>query len=116
MNGNTLTQRINAELDSFGIPKGSGWDTVSRINELGKQRDEARFNVERLQNWNNSQAEISKNERSGRYRPEPSRLEIAAMLAAAWTSNPAHDESSVDAKWWLQQADALIAETKEVAK
>lgn len=46
-------------------------------------------------------------------RPEPSRLEIAAMFAASWVSNPAHDEATVDTQWWLQQADALIAAAKE---
>jgi hypothetical protein len=44
-------------------------------------------------------------------RPEPSRLEIAAMLQAGWLANP---ESEIDNQhdWWLAQAEALIAAAK----
>ena len=46
-------------------------------------------------------------------RPEPSRLEIAAMLKAGWFANPDFDFNATDQKWWIEQADALIAAAKE---
>jgi hypothetical protein len=50
-------------------------------------------------------------------RPEPSRLEIAAMLKAAWLSNADYkSEDACDDGWWIEQADALIAAAKGGAK
>jgi hypothetical protein len=46
-------------------------------------------------------------------RPEPSRLEIAAMLKAGWFANSDADFNATDHKWWIEQADALIAAAKE---
>ena len=47
-------------------------------------------------------------------RPEPSRLEIAAMLISGWFANPeALSRKDQDSKWWLKQADALIAAARE---
>ena len=46
-------------------------------------------------------------------RPEPSRLEIAAMLKAGWFANRDADFNATDHKWWIDQADALIAAAKE---
>lgn len=46
-------------------------------------------------------------------RPEPSRLEIAAMLKAGWFANRDTDFNAADHKWWIEQADALIAAAKE---
>jgi SMC interacting uncharacterized protein involved in chromosome segregation len=46
-------------------------------------------------------------------RQEPSRLEIAAMLKAAWLSNADYkSEERCDEGWWIEQADALIAAAK----
>lgn len=46
-------------------------------------------------------------------RPEPSRLEIAAMLKAAWLSNADYkSEDRCDEGWWIEQADALIEAAK----
>jgi HPt (histidine-containing phosphotransfer) domain-containing protein len=46
-------------------------------------------------------------------RPEPSRLEIAAMFKAAWLSNTDYQfEDACDDGWWIEQADALIEAAK----
>jgi DNA repair exonuclease SbcCD ATPase subunit len=50
-------------------------------------------------------------------RPEPSRLEIAAMFKAAWFSNADYkSEDCCDDRWWIEQADALIEAAKGGAK
>jgi DNA repair exonuclease SbcCD ATPase subunit len=50
-------------------------------------------------------------------RQEPSRLEIAAMLKAAWLSNADYkSEDRCDEGWWIEQADALIEAAKGSAK
>jgi len=67
------------------------WEDQAR--EARKERDEAGDEVKRLK--------IS--------RPEPSRLEIAAMLKAGWFANSDCDFDSVGDAWWIEQADALIA-------
>ena len=46
-------------------------------------------------------------------RPEPSRLEIAAMLKAGWFANRDADFNATDHGWWIEQADELIAAEKE---
>ena len=46
-------------------------------------------------------------------RPEPSRLEIAAMLKSGWFANREADFNARDHGWWLEQADALIAAARE---
>jgi len=49
-------------------------------------------------------------------RPDPSRLEIAAMMKAAWYSSPNFDyvrSRPFTDRYWLEQADALIAAAKE---
>jgi len=190
MNGNTLTQRINAELDSFDIPKGAGWDTVSRIHELGNrlidardlhenyrqllhdariensgqaaeierlqkhtiqaiderdnacsnareltaQRDEARLDVERMWALNGRLTEENRECRAEAaqlkdtvaayeqatvkqqltVRPEPSRLEIAAMLMQSLLTLKNYGVNPVTLA--LEGADALIAAAKEVVK
>jgi hypothetical protein len=68
------------------------------IIELARERDEARAEVE--------QAKTT--------RPEPSPLEIAAMLKAGWFANPdALTRRDDDPKWWIERADELIAAAKE---
>jgi hypothetical protein len=46
-------------------------------------------------------------------RPEPSRLEIAAMLKAGWFANRDADFNATDHKWWIEQADELIAAARK---
>ena len=50
-----------------------------------------------------------------RIRPEPSRLEIAAMFKAGWFCNFDNPDALAcpRPKWWVEQADALIAAAKE---
>jgi uncharacterized coiled-coil DUF342 family protein len=87
------------------------------IRNLTKERNEARAELTRLQAerdlWQQIQRDETTCKQSLQVRPEPSRLEIAAMMASSWVSNPAHDETSVDTQWWLKQADALIAAARE---
>jgi len=53
-------------------------------------------------------------ERARQHRPEPSRLEIAAMILAANLSREKYQwDMEGEAGWALEQADALIAAAKE---
>jgi hypothetical protein len=72
---------------------------AGRLEELQRESDEARAEVERLNAYPT--------------RLEPSRLEIAAMLKAGWFANRDADFNATDHKWWIKQADALIAAAKE---
>jgi len=77
------------------------------VAELIKQRDEANAEVERLKQQLANAPQI---------RPDPSRLEIAAMLMAACYANPEANNYATDKKWWIEQADALIAAAAREAK
>jgi len=79
------------------------WEDQAR--EARKERDEARAEVERLK------AELQ----CKQTRPEPSRLEIAAMLLAGWFCNFDNPDALAcpRPKWWIEQADALIKAAKE---
>jgi hypothetical protein len=47
-------------------------------------------------------------------KPEPSRLEIAAMFKAAWFANSDYkSEDACDDGWWIEQADKLIEANKK---
>jgi len=85
------------------------------IIELARERDEARAEVERLKAIEKGRTEIGQYKLSQQTatRPEPSRLEIAAMLKAGWFANRDADFNATDHKWWIEQADALIAAAKE---
>lgn len=76
------------------------------FDRLTKECDEARDEVEQLK-----QARSHIGNTTKMVRPEPSRLELAAMLQAGWLANP---ESEIDNQhdWWLAQADALIEAAK----
>jgi len=83
--------------------------------EVHSKRDEARAEVEQLKQAlhdarleNSGQAALLE-----RTRPEPSRLEIAAMLKAGWFANRDTDFNRTDHAWWIEQADALIAAARE---
>ena len=76
------------------------------------ERDEARAEVKRLKQELHDTIE-SDNLQPKTTRPEPSRLEIAAMLKAGWFANHDVDFYATDHKWWIEQADALIAAAKE---
>jgi regulator of replication initiation timing len=58
-------------------------------------------------------AEIKKNTITIPIRPEPSRLEIAAMLLSGAMADPSVEGSCINHTWFLRQADALIAAAKE---
>ena len=73
-------------------------NTLTDLAVAIEQRDEARAEVERLTT-----------------RPEPSRLEIAAMLLAALAGRESESwEAKVEAIWAIEQADELIAAEKEI--
>jgi hypothetical protein len=47
-------------------------------------------------------------------KPEPSRLEIAAMFKSAWFANSDYRSEDVcDDGWWIEQADKLIEANKK---
>jgi chromosome segregation ATPase len=81
------------------------------------QRDEARADVTRVRNELQQMqcAGFDEHFRPTYVRPEPSRLEIAAMLLAGWFCNFDNPDALAcpRPKWWIEQADALIAAEKE---
>jgi hypothetical protein len=81
---------------------------LKQIDRIANQRDKAWDEVERLK------AELS-NLQPKTTRPEPSRLEIAAMLKAGWFCNFDNPDALAcpPPKWWIEQADALIAAARE---
>jgi len=87
-------------------------------SKFAKERDEARAEVERLKTELHDTIDSYKlnNLQPKTTRPDPSRLEIAAMLKAGWFANRDADFNATDYKWWIEQADALIAAAREVAK
>lgn len=89
------------------IQRDSLRDTMALdILELTMQRDEARAEVERLKDHVPDVRKM--------VRPEPSRLEIAAMLCAACWAD--HKSMPMKPEAALKIADALIAAAKEGAK
>ena len=95
------TKRADGHYDNY-------CEILKQIDSIANQRDKARDEVERLK------AELS-NPQPKTTRPEPSRLEIAAMLLAGWFGNFDNPDALAcpRPKWWIQQADALIAAEKE---
>ena len=69
-------------------------------NKLLTERDE----VERLKNYLPDATKM--------IRPEPSRLEIAAMMFSGWMAHKECEGPAIVHSWWLQQADALIEAAK----
>jgi len=100
------------------------------LKELVQERDESRAEVERLKRQLGERTEMVHADElstqmlklisdmnaanAPQIRPDPSRLEIAAMLISGWFANSeALSRNDQDAKWWLKQADALIAAARE---
>jgi hypothetical protein len=89
---------------------------LERLDRVTTERDVARAEVEQLKQAlhdarleNSAQAMLLE-----RKRPEPSRLEIAAMFKAAWFANSDYkSEDACDDGWWIEQADKLIEAAKE---
>jgi len=106
-------QRMN---DSMQVDR-ELWIKVGRekLEQAIKERDEALAEVERLKRELHDTIDSYKlnNLQPKTTRPEPSRLEIAAMLKAGWFANRDADFNATDHKWWVEQADALIAAARE---
>jgi len=89
--------------------------------KMMQERDEARAEVERLEKLARAaaitrdqyQEQLQILKRLLPTRPEPSRLEIAAMLKAGWFANSDCDFDCVGDAWWIEQADKLIAAARE---
>lgn len=105
--------RKDAEIERDSLRDAMALD----ILELTMQRDEARAEVERLKNHIPDATKM--------IRPEPSRLEIAAQIYAAWWTNPqiellrqtGNDRGDCfDCAGALEEADALIAAAREGGK
>jgi len=81
-------------------------EVLKRIDRIANQRDKAWDEIERLKaELNNLQPKPT--------RPEPSRLEIAAVLKAGWFANRDADFNAADHGWWVEQADKLIIAARE---
>jgi len=94
-----LKEKLDAELNS----------SVT----LQSQRDEARAEVAQLKDTVAAYEATTVNQQLT-VRPEPSRLEIAAMLLAALAGRESESwEAKLEVIWAVEQADALIAAAKE---
>ena len=82
--------------------------------QLTKERDEARAELERLKDTVSAYEQATVNQQLT-IRPDPSRLEIAAMFLSGFAAS---DTSVIHNKYnfVLAEADALIAAAKEGAK
>jgi len=92
-------QSIKQQLADAGS---EGWNAVAPyiaiINKLIIEREELNSKLKRLR----------------QLRSEPSRIEIAAMLMAANLSRETDQwDTNDEARWAVEQADALIAAAKE---
>ena len=101
------------------------------VADLIKQRDEANAEVERLKQQLGDHSKMTHADdlsvqmltlisgmnaaNAPQIRPEPSRLEIAAMLKAGWFANFDNPDALACPvpRWWIEQADALIAAARE---
>ena len=86
------------------------WEDQAR--QAKKERDEARAEVAQLKDAVAAYEQATVNQQLT-VRPEPSRLEIAALLKAGWFANRDADFDRTDHKWWIELADALIKAAKE---
>lgn len=100
----------------YGILANQRDDYRDRLCASIKETQEARAEIKRLEIIN--EEVLQANYTMGITRPEPSRLEIAAMLVAGRFSNTTY-VTKVSGDWIkyaLDGADALIAAAKEVTK
>jgi len=122
------TQRLAESIDSIdGVANAAIFEAAQRLDELQKalqsahaslvlarnERDEARGEVERLKASVAIQMEINAALADVKtpVRPEPSRLEIAAIiLTGSYGNSGAYKDLAIIG---LKQADALIAAVKE---
>ena len=91
-------------------------EAADRLEDLQRERDEARAEAERLKQELHDTIESYKlnNLQPKNTRPEPSRLEIAAIMMAANLSRETHQWETVEETLWaIEQADALVAALKE---
>lgn len=88
--------------------------------KLQVERDEARAEVAQLRAERDLAQQLGRDEATVNQqmtvRPEPSRLEIAAILLQGVLANPSTEGSLIHHYRVLDQADALIAAAKEVTK
>jgi predicted metal-dependent phosphoesterase TrpH len=96
--------------EASGVCVGDHVGGTLAIEAAEKIRD-LRAEVEKLKEQ--LYAEIKKNTITIPIRPEPSRLEIAAMLLSGAMADPSVEGSCINHTWFLRQADALIAAAKE---
>jgi hypothetical protein len=89
---------------------------LKQIDQIANQRDKAWDEIKRLKTELHKTIQLDKlsNLEPKTTRPEPSRLEIAAMIMAANVMADAGENCALNAEWSLQSADALIAAAKEV--
>lgn len=112
------TEEIIADLRQNGLTSASIYTRMeraaNRLEELQQENVNALFEQERLKDELTNRPEPPY--RPNYVRKDPPRLEIAAMLKAGWFANPdALTSRDEDPKWWIEQADILIAAAKERA-
>ena len=105
-------QIVKQERDEFSAAKIHG---MNRVDELIKECDQLRADVERLKEWNANQVDMIEKMRDGTIRPEPSKLEIATSLMSANIMHhglrwPAHETLRQAV---LREAGELIAASKQ---
>jgi chromosome segregation ATPase len=88
---------------------------AEKCKKLSVELDASRVEVAQLKDTVAAYEQATVNQQLT-VRPEPSRLEIAAMLKTGWFANPEPGKCAISAAWWLSEADALIEAAKEVAK
>jgi hypothetical protein len=112
-----LSQQINCASDH----KEALLEAEDKIEELKDQRDRW-FNMAQNESENHMRALAELKQLKDHIpdvtkmiKPEPSRLEIAAMFKSAWFANSDYRSDDVcDDGWWIEQADKLIEANKKI--
>ena len=118
--------------ERLGVAAKEAFEAQAKVELLTKERDGYFAEMERMQRgWGAANQEVIRLEDHiedlkkaaltnltaavSLVRPEPSRLEIAAMLKAGWFCNFDNPDALAcpRPKWWIEQADALIAAARE---
>lgn len=104
------TEEIIADLRQNGLTSASIYTRMERA--ANRLEELQRANQELKTELNYALAEL--HQARGNTRPEPSRLEIAAMLLAALAGRESESwEAQLETIWAIEQADELIALAKE---
>jgi chromosome segregation ATPase len=109
-----LTKELEEAQKQIKDLQGLAVDLFSARDNAIAERDAARLLNQELKT-ELDHALVELHQARANTRSEPSRLEIAAMLLAGWFCNFDNPDALAcpRPKWWIEQADALIAAAKE---